>query len=107
MGQYLVVDIDQFQCMFSDFSSGGGNGCNGVAVIKRLVPCHDIFRLGNDIYRQNNALNLYVGQGREIIPAGNGKYTIERQGPAHVDGFNAGMGVWATQHFALDHPRRK
>ena len=96
--EHLVVDLDRLQRLLGDVARAGGNGGDGVTVIKRLFARHAVV--------ENVGGGIVIGDLSEVGAGDDGVDALDRLGRRRVDGFDAGVGVRAAQHLADQHPRR-
>ncbi len=95
--QHLVFNLNELGGFTGQKKARGGNGGNGVAVIKRHLARHAVFL---------NVPVLALKAGREIGAGDNGLHALERERLGGVDLLDLGMGMGRADHYAMQHPRR-
>ena len=90
--QHLVIDLDQFQRLLGDGGRGGRHRGDRMALVAHVAAAHHHLRA-----------HLVRGLGGKIVAGHHREHAVERFRGAGVDRADAGVGVRAAQHLAVQH----
>ncbi len=96
MRQDLVVHPDELQRRLGGRRVDGGDGGDGVAVVKRLAPRHAVFL---------HVAQEVIPRPREVVAGHDRLHALQRQRRAGVDGPDPRMGMGAAQDATHEHSR--
>ena len=102
--QHLVVYVNEGQGLLGDVGAGGGDGGHGVALVEGLMVGHDVLGHQPHVALGFSQVNDLVLNNREVLGRDCGQHAGQGLGLAGVYRPDAGVGVGAAQHLAVEHP---
>ena len=106
-GQDLILDMDERQGFLGNMGVVCRHPCHGVSLVEHLVPGQDVIAHETGIDHETFSLVCDITRGLgHIIRSNHGFNAGMGLGPAGVNGLDARVGMWATQHHAVQHPRK-
>ena len=93
--QHLVVDLYQVERLVGDGGRGGRHRGDRLALVAHVAAAHHHLRA-----------HLVGDRGWKVVAGHHREHAVERRRGAGVDRADAGVGVRAAQHFAVQHARQ-
>ena len=106
MGQDFILDLDEVSGLLGDVARGGGDGGHGLTVEQHLIPGQH-FVAEVVVPHGGGAIGSWGAWRKrgEVLAADDGHDPGQRCGSARIDAGNPRVGIWATQHLALQRAR--
>ena len=106
-GQDFPVHVDEGQGLFGQMGRVGGDGGDGMALVKRLLAGHHVAAV--EAVVDGGPFFLVLDLGGNFGEVCGGDHDVDAgqgQRPAGVDAADAGVGVGTPQDLAVEHPRQ-